>query len=105
MPLKEFTQRPLPRRQDLLDALVSEWRKPHAQAGDEYPTILVQEAHAAGTRYVYVVWKEWALITQRDRSELIMDACEQVKGTDWALRVIVAMGLTPEEAQRMRLEV
>ena len=53
----------------------------------------------------YVVWKQWGMISQQDRSELIMDACEQVKGPDWSLKVVVAMGLTPDEAQRMGIEV
>jgi hypothetical protein len=105
MPVKELKQRPIPRREELLHALVAEWRSPSSTPDDSLPTVLVEEVRHSGTRHVYVVWKEWEGVSYEDRSELVMDACEQAKESEWTLKVVVAMGLTPEEAKRMRIEV
>jgi hypothetical protein len=55
----------------------------------------------------YVIWDKWRGLSQLDRSEIIMDVAENLSGDkmlpDISL-ITVAMGLTPEEAKRMRIK-
>jgi len=52
---------------------------------------------------VFVIWDEWSAMPQQERSEIIMDAHEEVNGLDKAAQTTVAMGLTVEEAERMNI--
>ena len=38
-----------------------------------------------------------------ERADVVLDACEQVKGRQGTLDITIAMGLTPEEADRLRI--
>ena len=88
-----------PETSDLQLRLVEEWRDPSEEA--EEP-VIIEETHAENLpTHLYVIWRAWGDLSQRDRSEIIMDAYEEVRGPDGALLVSVAMGLTPAEAERM----
>lgn len=50
--------------------------------------------------HVYVVWSEWAHLGREERGEIIMDAAEKVKLPPDLQRITIAMGLTPDEADR-----
>jgi hypothetical protein len=83
-----------------LKQLVEEWRFPQA-AGQ--PDIILDENGAGGTIHVFVIWDEWDGLSQIERSEIVMDAFEQIKGANDAVRVTVAMGLTSAEAKHHKL--
>lgn len=100
MPLKNITSSRPPEAEQLLAALVAEWREPK-ETGQ--PVILLEEKSPGGSVHVIVVWDQWGELTQQERSEVVMDACEEVQGADTALAVTVAMGLTPTEADRMHI--
>lgn len=51
--------------------------------------------------HLYVFWSAWSGLSQQQRSEMMMNVYEQVRGRASALNVTLAMGLTPEEAARM----
>jgi hypothetical protein len=51
-----------------------------------------------------VIWSDWGDFNQQERSEIIMDAYEEARGSDLVSLVTVAMGLTPTEAERMGIE-
>lgn len=105
MPLARIVHRSDPRHQSLRERLIQEWTAPNSSATE--PIIIEEGSLSVGqtfTVHLYVIWSEWADLDQTERSEIIMDACEQVQGRDFALNVTVAMGLTAKEAERMGIE-
>jgi hypothetical protein len=96
-------------RREFLDvrrALETEWRTPtpsgDAGAGD--PVIYeCDPGPNGGAVEIYIVWDRWEHIPHNDRSEVILDAFEAVRGDADVHRVGVALGLTPSEAEQMRL--
>lgn len=103
MPLQQRTAPPAnPRAENLRTRLIEEWKSPNAAASEP---LIIEEAPGGGkpTR-LYVVWDAWGQMHQQDRSELILDAYEAVRGHDAAQDVIVALGVTQAEARRMGIQ-
>ena len=88
----------------LAERLLEEWRAP--QAGNGEP-LIIEEAPRRGERpnHLYVVWSEWGDLTPIERSKMILQAYEKYKGRDLANSVTLAMGLTPDEARRLNIEL
>ena len=102
MPVRNLIARkPNEARQQLVREIVNEWRFPSEDASQ--PIIIPEQSSTWSTRHVFVVWDKWEGIDQTERSEIIMDACEEHLGRDETLKVTVAMGLTKTEAQRMKI--
>lgn len=100
MPIETRSLRRPATNQDLKNRLVAEWR-------DQNPTEprprIIQETNDQGeVVHVYVVWSEWGDLDQQARSEIITEAYWDVFG-ERGLALTVAMGLTSEEAARMRV--
>ncbi len=87
---------------ELESRLVQEWS--HPQNGSSEPVIIEESEIRQVPSHLYVIWDEWRLLSQYERSKIILNVYEQVRGRNFALNVSVAMGLTPEEAQRMGIE-
>ena len=103
MPFGVIRQTMPPEVERLRERLRAEWVQPTPGAME--PLILVDTDRRRGdSKRLYVVWSEWGGLSQRERSEAIMDAYEAARGPQEALQVMVAMGLTPDEARRMGLE-
>jgi hypothetical protein len=86
---------------ELSRRLADEWRDPSGP--DPEPFIVEEQAPGSSATRIYVFWSEWSGLSQRERSEIIMDAYEKARGLDPSRRVTLAMGLTPEEARQMGL--
>ncbi len=86
--------------ENLVGQLVREWTG--GTQADE-PLIVTEGGTQQSPKHVYVVWEAWCEMGQRERSEIIMDAAEQVYERDAAMEITVAMGLTKEEARRMKM--
>lgn len=100
MPVKKLVRPdPSPATEVLRDRLVREWRRPDPAA--EQPIILEESAGAGQPVHLYVVWDDWSPLGTIERSEVIMDAYEQVHGRARSANVTVAVGLTPAEADRL----
>ena len=100
MPVKKLVPSgPSPAAQALLNRLVDEWRQPDPNA--KQPIIIEQSGGQGQPTHLYVVWDDWAPLGSIERSEVIMDAYEQLRGRAGAASVTVAMGLTPDEADRL----
>ena len=100
MPVEQIPPRkPSPIMAELTRRLVEEWRHPK-ESGQ--PLILLKCGAEHQPTHVYVIWDDWADLPQQERSEIIMDAFESTHSPEEALDVTVAMGLTPEEADRMK---
>lgn len=102
MPIKrKRVSPPNPAIDRLRRDLIQEWRQPREDAPE--PIILEEGGAQNRPTHLYVIWSEWAELNQQERSEIIMDAYEEVRGKDASLRVSVAMGLTSKEAERMNI--
>ncbi len=102
MSFRRATARALPPRAgELQDRLARELTTPSADPNAQ-PIIIAEPPEGQGpiTR-LFVIWDEWAPLSQQDRSEIIMDAYTRAKGQPEAVRISVAMGLTAAEAARM----
>jgi len=105
MPVREYAKSPRGiEAEDLLAQLVSEWDSPSEQDDPQTPVILIERRDALNALHVFVVWDSWSEMEQVERSEIIMDACEQHLGKEDAVKVTVAMGLTRQEATRMGID-
>lgn len=87
--------------ENLIERLVEEWNHEGSQAPQ--PTIIEEKDEAGVTRHVYVIWAAWGALDQQARSEVITEAFWRTYGEEQGLELIVAMGLTPDEARRMNL--
>ncbi len=94
MSFRRATARALPPRAgELEERLVQELTTP-IQDPSAQPIVIAEPR-------LFVIWDEWAPLSQQDRSEIIMDAYVRAKGQADAVRISVAMGLTAAEAARM----
>ena len=82
---------------DLKARLAEEFRHPQEQ---EPEPVIVEETSVSGMR-LYVIWSAWSELDQRVRSKIILDAYQEARSQLEALKVKVAMGLTPQEATVM----
>ena len=103
MPLAKIVHKINLKYRELQTRLVEEWSSPQQGAAEP---VIIEEADTQGRvpTHLYVIWNAWSDLDQIERSEIIMEACEQVRGRDFALNVTVAMGLTTREAERMGIE-
>ena len=62
------------------------------------PVIIQEEQKLTNRYHVWVIWDAWAKVPDTERGPVILDAYEQALGREEAIRISVAMGLTPEEA-------
>jgi hypothetical protein len=95
--------RPAPRtakEKALLQALVAELRNPRA-SGE--PIITERHMPRKGLVHVQVLWDRWQECREIERFEIIYDAYKDVKGADFANRIVLATGLTRPEAAAMGL--
>jgi hypothetical protein len=99
MPVKEFQPTRSPAYDQLVRDLAAEWS---ATRSDRREPIILQETRRDGrVMHVYVVWSTWNDVDRTERSEIIMDAAEKCLGSAQAGDITIAMGLTPDEADRM----
>ena len=102
MPFAQITPHPEIALKTLEDRLVQEWT--HPQEGDAEPIIIEESDRREAPENLYVIWGEWAEISQYVRTKIILSAYERVRGSRFALKVIDAMGFTVEEAERAGIE-
>ncbi len=102
MPFAQITQQTNPKLKSLEDRLVQEWISPQETQGE--PLIIEESERQQAPENLYVIWSEWAEISQYVRTRIILSAYERARGKNFALNVIDAMGFTAEEANRAGLE-
>jgi hypothetical protein len=102
MSFAQITRNQNPRYVALEEKLVREGQQP--QTGVAEPVIIMEAERQQAPTHLYVIWREWANMSLRDRSKLILNAYEKVQGANFALNVTVALGLTPEEAELQGIE-
>ena len=101
MPVREISPGRSSEHHVLVDELASEWKRPDPSQGE--PEIFIERAKPARPGRVYVIWSKWADVDRIERSEIIMEAAQQSLPRDEVLDIVIAMGLTRDEAARMGL--
>lgn len=101
MPRRPMKRGLSPESERLAERLSEEFRSP---APSGRPLIL-EEGGGREPVHLYVVWDEWADLPQIERSEIVLEAYQRVEGSEKAIEVTVAMGVTEREARDMRLPV
>ena len=99
MPVRSLNSTRSQEHEALVQELVTEWNDP--QSPHSEPVILEERGRGNVLAHVYVVWSKWAHVDRVERSEIIMDAAERRLPVDQVLNITIAMGLTPDEAQRL----
>lgn len=102
MPFAQITPHANPKIKHLEERLVQEWTYP--QENNAEPVIIEESDRQQTTENLYVIWEEWAEISQYVRTKIILNAYEQVRGKKLSLNIIDAMGFTAEEADRAGIE-
>jgi len=102
MPVRQFVPARAAGHAQLVERLAEEWRSPDPAATE--PVILEEKDRSGDVVHVYVVWSDWANMDRVHRGEVIMDAAERILPLDAVLKITIAMGLTPEEADRFGLK-
>jgi hypothetical protein len=99
MPVRRGLPRTRPAAATELEGrLTTEFTTPTEQG---QPLVFEEPPEPAPVSRIFVVWDDWASLSQQDRSEIILRAYERAKGEQAALTITVAMGLTATEAERM----
>jgi len=102
MPVKQYQPTRPPDQDKLVDRLADEWRTPNPKATE--PVILEERISHGDIIHIYVVWSDWEHLTREQRGEIIMDAAERLKPKIEVLKITIAMGLTPDEADRFGIK-
>jgi hypothetical protein len=102
MPVRQYNATRPPDQALLIDRLAQEWRAPDPTATE--PVILEEPDAKRRVAHVFVIWSDWVQLDRIRRGEIIMDAAERVKSVEDLLNITIAMGLTPEEADRFGIK-
>jgi len=102
MPVRRFMPTRSVQQNELIDRLAKEWQFPDATATE--PVILEEQDKKGDLVHVYVVWSDWAQLDREKRGDIIMEAAEHVKPSEQVLNITIALGLTPDEADRFNLK-
>jgi hypothetical protein len=102
MPVRRYTPTHSTEYAELVDRLTEEWEHPNVAAVE--PVILEEPDGQGVVRHVYVVWSDWSALPREARGEVIMDAAGRIKPVADVLNITIAMGLTPDEADRFALK-
>ena len=89
------------------DALVRELVRHLAPAADDelpaFPRIVEEAVPLSRALRVFVLWDRWGSVRDIERSEIILEAYDKARGREEMLKISVASGLTPTDAQRLGL--
>ena len=88
--------------QELENRLAEEWRSPQSPPAE--PFIIEDGDPQKGPLSLYVIWNAWLDLDPIERSEIVVSACEQVRGRKFVTKVLSATGLTKAEAEQMHLQ-
>jgi len=98
--------KPDPPRQypDLAATLAEELRLQQPDGPPDAPLIIEEQMRFTDRIHVTVIWDLWAKIAFEDRSRIILDAYERVRGASAILTLSAALGLTHADAKKLGVE-
>ncbi len=100
MPLEHRPESVPQRYPELVKLLAQEIHHPSASIG---PRIIEQKSRGLDRYHVSVIWDRWAGVDPADRADVILEAYVQAKSELEMLRISLAIGLTPDEAVKLRV--
>jgi hypothetical protein len=68
------------------------------------PVIIEEQLPRSNRLRVYVKWARWSGIREDHRTAAILDAYERNLGPEYAKRIVIALGLTPDEANELGVQ-
>lgn len=90
----------------LVDALAEAVRKRDPdKRGEGIPDILEVEQTLGDAFSVVVVWDAWKDVPRRERTPIILDAYKEARGELEMLKIMLAQGYTPEEAEQADIKL
>ena len=102
MPVAHILNNLTPQATKLSDRLVAEWKDPQNHGE---PILIEEEStRLSKSLHLFVIWSEWGNLSQRERSEIILDAYGRTHEVGRVLDVTVSMGLTAEEASGLGIQ-
>ena len=104
MPYRLIEPKPLREYHDLVTVLAEELRLQRPDGPADAPPIIEEKTPRSDFLHIQVTWDRWLGIPGEDRGRVIMDAYQQVRGTDTVLKISSVLGLTPAEAQKLGVE-
>lgn len=87
-----------------VDAIAQELRLMRPDGSADAPLIIEEQIRRSNRIHVTVIWDRWHNLAPEDRSRIIMDAYERVRGAGAVLTLSAALGFTHSEAQKLGVE-
>ena len=107
--VKRERQRELsPDHERLVSALIREMR-PKTLVEDVFadrdaPKIIEEKMRHSDRLQVFVIWNQWLGVREDHRTAAILSAYERELGQEYARRVVIALGVTPDEATELGIK-
>lgn len=87
-----------------VDAIAQELRLMRPDGSPDAPLIIEEQTRHSDRIHVTVIWDRWGSVAPEDRSRIILDAYERVRGASAILTLSAALGLTHAEAKKLGVE-
>ena len=104
MPYRLVEPEPLPENPDLVADLAQELRLMRPDGDPAAPLIIEEKMRLSDRIHVTVIWDLWGEVAPEDRSRIILDAYERVRGASAILTLSAALGLTHANAKKVGVE-
>ncbi len=88
----------------LVNDIAEELRLQQPEGSPDAPLIIEEEARYTDRIHVTVIWDRWSQIGPEERSRIILQAYETVRGPGTFLNLTSALGLTHAEAKKLGVE-
>ncbi|MFH0980958.1 MAG: hypothetical protein V2A79_05415 [Planctomycetota bacterium] len=104
MPIKRTPAKPAHGHPELVGLLVDELRH-DAVAGPPGSPLICEEEQRFGGLHVTVIWDRWREVPDKaERGAIILDAYVEAGRVQDAKRIRLVLGLTEEEAKKLKIE-
>ncbi|MGI4789989.1 MAG: hypothetical protein ACRYFS_14205 [Janthinobacterium lividum] len=87
-----------------VNAIAQELRLMRDDGSPDAPMIIEEQMPYSDRIHVTVIWDRWAETAPEDRSRVILDAYERVRGSESILNLSAALGLTHADAKNLGVE-
>ena len=87
-----------------VDAIAQELRLMRPDGDPDAPLIIEEQIRLTDRIHVTVIWDLWGKVAPEDRSRIILDAYERVRGASAILTLSAALGLTHADTKKLGVE-
>lgn len=104
MPRKQEPLKPRHSHPELVNELTEEMHKTGVSQTPDTPMVYEEPQPYGKNLHVKVIWNRWAGVPVEERGAIILDAYDKAGLQDEMRRITIALGLTPEEAEKLQIE-